>query len=183
MNLDQKKIPVVIIISSTILLIYSTFAKSLNGSVPRGQLKYYNRYFEGNIPLKHYVVDIFFLDIPYLIIMIGCLILIGIAIYTLLYKTDSEIIQLKGDMMKLSPSINTNKKPRFKMPKVSIKQLLGVVIPIAIVFALVYYLNLIQGLNRPLTMFEAFISSYGSTVLIILVIYVVIYAGQKIIGR
>ncbi len=98
MDLTTKKIPVLVLLTSVLFLVFSLFVKSydFSSSTLIGGLNKRGL----DIPLNLYEVDFFLFSLNFATVLLLILISTGVGIYTLIYKEDEEIKQW---VKKLSP--------------------------------------------------------------------------------
>lgn len=100
-QLKQKKIPFLIAFFSLLMLVFGLISKDYDGSY------YYNKH--KIPPLDLYDVSLFGWDIDYKGYMLFFILILGLGVYLLIFKTDEQIRSILK-----SPKMNLNKMAEFK---------------------------------------------------------------------
>lgn len=178
MKIKNKQISVSIILTSVLLLIYSTIAKS--------------RRYE-YLPEGEYDVDFFIFEIPYLKVLFFLLLILGVGVFFLLFKSDQQLIKpfknLQSKDNSLShyiPSVrrrlrqNSLMKIHFpfaalREARVFFKQwiksfykvLIISFVGLILIISLISYWLKLDNSADPLSLWEAFFLSYGKILFIV----------------
>ncbi|RYJ41569.1 hypothetical protein [Flavobacterium beibuense] len=114
-QLEEKKIPVVLIIIGIVLLVISNLTKE---PYDISLFLYYEKN-HISMSLSEYYVGLLGIDVSLKSIVVSCIVLIGLSIYLLIFKTDEEIRTLIGggyrDKLAVNKKTKLNELPQKKI--------------------------------------------------------------------
>jgi len=181
MENNNKRISILVMLSSVLILIYSFIIKDFDPFV--NEEVYYLVQNHLEVPLNYYYVNFLGIHIPYKSIIFIALLFLAIGIYLYMYKNDDYIIKTYNGikekaLTKKNKIVDTN-QPKKEMNSES-KLIITYVIISLVILLLIglfsYYSNYIkeQALTRPLSAFESFYQGYLGTLVKLIVFGVII---------
>lgn len=180
-NIKNKRISVLIILSSTILLLYCFMTKDYDPFESPETVYFTDNHIK--VPLEYYFVNIIGLHISFKLMVLFLLTVLGFGIYLFMYKNDTYFDKLKN-RLKLREGEKLSSKDRHgilnRLNSSETKLfILYSIIGIGLLFLMIglfYYSNYIneQKLVRPLSAFESIYISYLGTFFKVLFIVFII---------